>query len=269
MSQQRSKTLDWQPVRRLVRLFLQGRAPRGVRWQHWVATLTVSGQFLALQQQRFPSPPQVPFHVEGQRRTQDVRPHSVGRAVVNRTHQEIDALETSERLFHQGQTPVSPHAVGSRQPFGRLTGPDHIDPIQKLFFLDCGFIPCPRQVAVTDRQSKMFSHFVMVDNFADPHADIGRRLRLPAGRLTLAAVPPVRPAWPPAVLGVWPTLLGQLPVVAGHQSFAREIRRADLRQVFGFQILLDQMALGDQASDLAAGNAEIQPRPGGFLSMSI
>ena len=66
MSQQRSKTLDWQPVRRLVRLLLQARRLRGLCRQHWVATLTVYGQLLVLEQQRFPSPPQVPFHVEGQ-----------------------------------------------------------------------------------------------------------------------------------------------------------------------------------------------------------
>ena len=56
MSQQRSKTLDWQPVRRLVRLLLQARRLRGLRRQHWVATLTVYGQLLVLEQQRFPSP---------------------------------------------------------------------------------------------------------------------------------------------------------------------------------------------------------------------
>jgi hypothetical protein len=95
MSRPRSKTLDSQPVRALVHLLLQARRLRGLRRQHWVATLTVHGQLLVLEQQRFPSLPQVPFHVEGQRAQNDVRPHSIGRAVLNWTHEEIDALEAS------------------------------------------------------------------------------------------------------------------------------------------------------------------------------
>ena len=138
--------------------------------------LPVHGQLLVLEQQRLPRLAQVPLHVVGQQAEQDVRPHSVGRAVVDRAHQEVDPLEAPERLLHQGQSLVRPHPVGGRQPRGRLAGPDHIDTIQKLFIFDRVFLASPPQMTVADRQSKMFGHLVMVDDFARPHADRGRRL---------------------------------------------------------------------------------------------
>ena len=187
MSQQRSKTLDRQTARRRACLLLEPRRLRGLGWRHRVAMAPVLGQFLVLEQERLPRLAQVPLHGVGQQAQQDVRPHPVGRAVVNRPHQQIDPLQTPERLLHQGQSLVRPHPVGRRQPLGRLAGPDHIDPIQKLFVFDRVFLAGPPQMAVANRQNKMFGHLVMVDDLARPHADRGRRLRGPAGRATCAA----------------------------------------------------------------------------------
>ena len=199
MSHQRPKALHRQPTGRRVRLLLQPRRLRGLRRRHRVAARPVLGQVLVLEQQRLPRLTQVPLHVVRQQAQQDVRPHPVGRAVVDRPHQQVDPLEAPERLLHQRQPLVRPHPVGGRQPLGRLAGPDHIDPIQQLFFGDLILLAGPLQRPVPDRQGEMLGHLVMIDDLARPHADLGRRLG-PVRRAAPRSRPasPVRPAWPPA-----------------------------------------------------------------------
>ncbi len=99
VSQQCPEALHWQIFWCQVRLLLEAHRLRGSGGRYRIAALPVHDQLLILKQQRFPCPPQVPLDVGGQEAQQNVRPYSVGRAVMNRPHHEIDPFETPERLL--------------------------------------------------------------------------------------------------------------------------------------------------------------------------
>ena len=180
------------------------------------------------------------------------RTRSAVRWWIGRTNRSIP-LRHRNACSTKRQSLVRPHPVGRRQPLGRLAGPDHIDPIQKLFVIDRVFLAGPPQMAVADRQGEMFGHLVMVDDLARPHADRGRRLGSARRRATLRGQRlQFGLRGREQVLALLASLLGQLGVVAGHQPFVGEFRRGDLRQAFGLQVLPDQAAVGQQPADRPA-----------------
>src|SRR5271165_670491 len=148
---------------------------------------------------------------------------------------------------------LRPHPVVGCQPLGGLAGPDHRDAIQKLFVFDILCFTSPRQMPVAYRQTEMLGHLVMVDNFTSSDADIGRFLgRSPWPCHTRGQCLQFGLGGRKQFLALEPTLLGQLGVVASHQPFAGEVWGSDLSQAYGHEILSDQVAVGQQATDRAA-----------------
>ena len=97
--------------------------PHRVRWlgrSHGITDRAIAVQLLILEQQRSPGPTEVPFHVVRQDTDQDMRTHPRLQPVMDRPHQQVDPLQAPERLLHQRQPLVRPHAVGGRQTIGRL-----------------------------------------------------------------------------------------------------------------------------------------------------
>ena len=243
MSYQGSKAMNRQTARGQLGLFLQERGLRGFDRHHRVAPIPVEGQFLVLEQQRFPLLPQVPLRVIGQQAQKDVRPHSLGRVVVDRAHQQIDPFGAPECLLHQGQPLIRSHPVHSRQPLGGLAGPDHIDPIQRLLLLDRIPLASPLQATVADRQGEMFGHLGMVDDLACSHGNLGCYFarttwacHAPGQRLQLGL------RGRKQLLALMPTLLSQLGVVASHQPFAREFRGSNPHQALTAQSQITKYA---------------------------
>ena len=160
------------------------------------------------------------------------------------------------------------------QPPDRLAGADHIDAIQEFLLLDRILLPGPRRVTITNRQAEMFCHLVLVDNLAGPHADLGGRLRArPAGRTrsrtalpSSASVAASGSSW-----RLGSPLLGQLGVVASDQPFSRELRRGDLpaSRSASRSVRIRWPSANGRRIATACTLAEIQPKPGYFLSTSI
>ena len=93
----------------------------------------------------------------------------------------------------------------------------------------------------------------MVDNFTSSDADIGRFLgRSPWPCHTRGQCLQFGLGGRKQFLALEPTLLGQLGVVASHEPFAGEVWGSDLSQAYGHEILSDQVAVGQQATDRAA-----------------
>ena len=161
VSQQCSEALDRQITGVLCVFFLRRADSEARAGATGSRRRRSSVQLLVLEEDRFPHLPQVPLHVEGQQAQQNVSSHSVGYAMMNRPHQQVDTFDTSERMLDQGQPLVRPNPVGGCQPLGRLAGSDHIDPIQKLFVFDLIFFASPSEMSITYSQSEMLSHLVV------------------------------------------------------------------------------------------------------------
>jgi hypothetical protein len=86
------------------------------------------------------------------------------RVTATRSHMSYQRSKAMNRQTVQGQ------------PLGGFAGPDHIDPIQKLLFLDRIPLASPLQALIADRQGEVFGHLVTVDDLVCSHADLGRLL---------------------------------------------------------------------------------------------
>jgi hypothetical protein len=56
--------------------------------------------------------------------------------------------------------------------FRREIGTNHINTIQGLFFLDIGLLALIREVVFLDMNSKVLTHFVVVQHFAHAQANV-------------------------------------------------------------------------------------------------
>ena len=86
--------------------------------------------------------------------------------------------------LHFGEGLVAAHRFGRCHLLLRYAGADHVEPIERGFGGDLLLKPLELEAGLFDGERKVLADFVLIDDFADPHADLvaaGERAVLDAG----------------------------------------------------------------------------------------
>ena len=148
-----------------------GRAPGLL--DHGGALLLGSGRVVVVEQERLEGLAHVPLDVVGEHAQEDVRPHPVGAAVVDRAYLQVDGLEGPKGALDLRQVLVGAHGLCGIEVFGLDVGTDDVEPVELLLVSDPGFVALEREGLVGDGGDEVLGDLVVVDDLADAHADGG------------------------------------------------------------------------------------------------
>jgi hypothetical protein len=134
-----------------------------------------------LKKKRLQSPSHMPINMVGQEAGEDMSPNTVVVPVTNRTKHDSQALQAPEFPFDLRVTLVLANDIFGEKRLGRLTCSYHIDFAQFAFPPNGCFSALVGKRFVLNRERKMLSHLVSMQNAADFLLDI--QSKDPDGRL--------------------------------------------------------------------------------------
>src|SRR5260370_37861073 len=96
----------------------------------------------------------------------------------------MDGSDRGDRAFPFGQLFVAAHRFGGCHLLLGYAGADRVESIERGFGGDLWLKPMELEAGLFDGERKVLADFVLVEDFADPHADLvatGERAVLDAG----------------------------------------------------------------------------------------
>src|SRR5215469_8235786 len=159
-------------------LLLLGRY-RGLRRRDRIPSFPFRSALLIFEQDRRPGSTQVPFHVVGQQAEKNMRRHPLRRAMVNRSHPQLDPFQAAKGALYLRKTFVASYGRLGRKVLLRFAGANHVNSIQLRLLLDGLFPALPPQTALAYRVREVLAHLVVPQHLAD----LERNLRRPQGFL--------------------------------------------------------------------------------------